>query len=90
MRPSHLLGRHVVERAHDLVRTGQCEVSWRQADDLRQAEVGDLHAAFPIQQDVLRLDVAVHHAFVVSVLEGIAYLWHNLERRGRRKFARLD
>ena len=47
------------------------------ADQLGQAEVGDLHPALLVQQDVLRLDVAVDDAVVVGVLEGLADLRHD-------------
>src|SRR5262249_33939568 len=34
----------------------------------------DLCPTLPVQQDVLRLDVPVDHAFLVGVLEGVTYL----------------
>ena len=44
----------------------------RVANEFRNAEVGDFHAAFGVEQDVLRLDVAMEDAFVVRVLERLA------------------
>ena len=54
---------------------GPCGLAW--PHQLRQAEVGDLHPALLVQQDVLRLDVAVDHAVVVGVLQRLADLRHD-------------
>ena len=54
-------------------------------DQLREAEVGDLHAAVAIEQHVLRLDVAVHDAAVVRELQRVADLRDDAQRlRGRQ------
>src|SRR5262249_40949702 len=65
---------------------GQRQVGRRQSHQLGQAEVGDRHAPLPVQEDVLRLDVAVDHALVVRVLQGVADLRYDLQRlsRGQR------
>ena len=38
---------------------------------LGEPEVGELDVVVLVQQDVLGLDVAVHHAHAVTVLQGI-------------------
>ena len=40
-------------------------------DLLGQAEVGDPRVAVPVEQDVGRLEVAVDHAVLVGVLDGL-------------------
>ena len=52
------------------------------AKQLGETEVGDLHAAFLVDQDVLGLDVAMDDAFIVGELQGIADLRHDPERFG--------
>ena len=74
LRMLDLFGGHVMRGAHDLSLARQAEVLWLDPQNLSQAEVGDLHAALFVQQHVLGLDVTVHHAFVVCVLEGFADL----------------
>ena len=59
------------------------------ARQLGQAEVGDLHAAALVEQDVFRLDVAVDDAFVVGELQGLADLRHDRQRLLRRQLAGL-
>ena len=86
-RPLHLLRGHVVQRAHHLPRPGQREVAGVAAQQLGQAEVGDLHAALAVQQDVLRLDVAVDDALLVGVLQGVADLRHDPQRLLRLQVA---
>jgi hypothetical protein len=80
LRPLHLLRRHVVRRAHDLLRAGQRVRPRPLPQQLRQAEVRDLHPAFQVHQDVFRLDVAVHDPFVVGVLQRLANLRHDRQR----------
>src|SRR5947209_8443965 len=57
--------------------------------ELRQGEVGDFHPAFLVEQDVLRLDVAVDDAFVVSILESVAKLRDDLQGFARLQMAAL-
>ena len=74
-----------------LVRAGQRDVVRRRVpEQLGEAEVGDLHAAPLVEQDVLGLDVAMDDAFVVGVLQRVADLRHDRQRLGRRQAARLD
>ena len=56
---------------------GEREILGLAAHQLRQAEVGDLHPALLVEQDVFGLDVAVDHAVVVGVLQGLADLRHD-------------
>jgi hypothetical protein len=77
--PLDLFWRHVAERAEDLVRRREGDLDRCPAQELCQPEVGDLHAAAAVQQDVLRLDVAVHDPRVVGVLQGVAYLPHDFQ-----------
>jgi len=79
----NLLGGHVLRRAHDLASTRERQVFRLLADQLRNAEVGDLDPAFPVQQHVLRLDVAVNYARGHGHTEGPADLrkrWPMLPR----------
>jgi hypothetical protein len=57
-------------------------------DDLGDAEVGDLHAALRIEQDVLRFDVAMQHALRVGELQRIADGRDDVQRLLRRETAR--
>ena len=83
-----LLGRHVVRRAHGLLRASERHIGRRRAEQLRESEVRDLHAAAPVDEDVLRLDVAVDDALVVRVLQRVAHLAHDAERLLRLDLAR--
>ena len=47
------------------------------AEQLGQPEVGDLHPAPLVDEDVLRLDVAMDDPLVVGELQGIANLRHD-------------
>ena len=57
--------------------------------DARDAEVGDLHPASFVQQQVLRLDVAMHDAVVMRELQRLADRRHDGQRLLRREAARL-
>ncbi len=59
------------------------------AEDLRDAEVRDLHRARFVEQQVLRLDVAMHDAVLVRVLQRLADRRHDGQRLLRREAARL-
>ena len=73
-----VLGRHVLRGADDAPGFRQADFGLR-AHDFGNAKVGDLHPAFPVQQDVLRLDIPVHDAFVVGELQRLANLRHDLQ-----------
>ena len=76
-----LVGRLPCRAAASVARTAGGAPS---LNNLRQAEVGHLHPPAAVQQDVLRLDVAVDDALVVGVLEGVANLRHDGQRLARR------
>ena len=78
-----LLGTHVVRRAErhaGLGHPGPARLARRQRDP----EVGDERLAL-VEQDVLRLDVAVHHAVPVGVVERRAHLAGDSEGVGDRE-----
>ena len=75
-----LLGRHVRGRAEHLAGGGHA----LHVDQLRDAEVGQLHAAVLVQQHVLGLDVAVDHALGVRGAERA----RDLDRDARRDLGR--
>ena len=64
-------------------------VSASPADGMRDAEVGDLHAAAGSEQHVAGLDVAVHDAVVVGVGERVGDLRTDGGDLGRGKGAAL-
>ncbi len=78
-RALQLLGRHVVDRAHHVVGARQ-GVPACPGTELREAEIGDAHAARRVHEHVLGLDVAVDHALVVRVPESRADLDRDLCR----------
>jgi hypothetical protein len=82
-----LLRGHVVRRAEARAARGERRAAGRVADQLGDAEVGDLHAALRVEEEVFRLDVAVEHAALVGVLERLADLRHHRERLGGREAA---
>ncbi len=71
--PGGLLGAHVGRRAHDRAAGRQFDVG---LDPLGQAEIGDVRMAFPVDEDVRRLQVAVEDASQVGVLDGLGGLDH--------------
>ena len=79
-----LLGRDVVGRAEHAAGGGQALRLERAGD----AEVGDLGAALVVDQDVLRLDVAVDEAVLVRALERPADLDRVGDGLGHRQRAR--
>ena len=79
---AQLLGRHVAQRAHRLV-AGREPRRGLVVHQLGETEVGDLHVAALVDQDVLRLDVPVYHSTIVGVLEGGADFRHDGQRLGR-------
>ena len=66
-RAEGLLGAHVCRRAHCHARFGQLVVTPRQRS--RDAEVGHQCTAVLGEEDILRLDVAVHHTMLVGVFQ---------------------
>ena len=92
-RSLHLFGGHVVQRTYDLTRAGQRERFFElrvfsiRAQQFCQAKIGDLHASALVDENVLRLDVAVNDACVVRELQGVADLRDNRQRFGRRQSA---
>ena len=72
-----LLRRHVARRPHDLARAGQPAVGLQL---LGQPEVGDPRVAVLVEQNIGRLQVAVDHAALVGVLDGLAHLRPSVRR----------
>ena len=70
-----LLRRHVAGRAHDLPRARQPAVA---LDSLRQPEVGHPRVTLLIKQDVARLQVAVNHAALMGIFDGLGDFDHQL------------
>ncbi len=56
-------------------------------NELRQSEIGDLHLAVFIEQNILGFDIAMHDALVVGVLQGFADLRDDGQRFLRGKLA---
>ena len=77
-RPLGLLGGHVAGRAHDLAGLGLALLDF---EPLGQAEVGDLGRAVAVEQDVGRLQVAMHDAGLVRRVHGPGERRHQLGRR---------
>ena len=67
----HLLGAHVVRRADDEARLGH---PFLRLGHPRDAEVHQLHLALVVDEDVLRLDVAVDDPLLVRGLQPAANL----------------
>jgi len=68
-----LLGRHVVRRADDLTSDRDVLTS---IDTLREAEVRDVRFALGIEQDVIRLHVAMQNAVLMGEVDGARDLRH--------------
>ncbi len=68
----HLLGRHVPRRAKELA--GVCNTGDVRFERFGQAEVGNISGAFPVDQHVLGLQIAVHDSCGVSGFQGLAEL----------------
>ena len=101
---ARLLGRHVGGRAEDQPRGGAGVRERRRLREvgrrgrpgvrarprLRQAEVEHLHRAVRRQLDVRRLQVAVHDAFLVRLLESLRHLLRDPARLVERDRAALE
>jgi hypothetical protein len=74
-----LLGRHVVRRAERHAGLGHAGAAAGTRDGQRDPKVRDQRRAV-VQQDVLRLDVAVNHPVPVSVVQRGRYLGGNAHR----------
>jgi CitMHS family citrate-Mg2+:H+ or citrate-Ca2+:H+ symporter len=83
-----LLRGHVLRRTGGL-RLGQPYARRFRAEDLRDAKVRDLHHARFVDEQVLRLDVAMHDAVVVGALQRLANRRHDGQRLLWREAARL-
>ena len=60
------------------------------AQHFGDAKIGDLHAALFVEQQVLRLDVAVDDAPVVGELQRVAQRRHDGQRLFRRELSRAQ
>ncbi len=86
--PLHLLGGHVVRRSEKLARRGEVDGFGR---DLRDAEVGDLHALVAGEDDVGWLDVAMDDPLAVREVERLGDLLEDpRDRRVRERLALLE
>lgn len=81
-RALNLFGGHVVDGAKDHAGAGQ-PGAIAGSDQLGQTEIGDLHPAATVEQDVLGLDVAVDDAGVMGVLQRIAQLRYHRQGLAR-------
>ena len=61
----------------------------RSISQLGQSEVSNLYSAFCVEHDVLWLDVTMHNAFLMSILQGIADLLNNPKSQLRRDLSGL-
>ena len=55
------------------------------ADNFRDAEVRNFNGAGFVDEQILRLDIAMHDAVIVRALQGIADRWHDAEGFLRRE-----
>src|ERR1700730_8078499 len=62
-----LFGRHVIHRPHRLSRHGEPS----SLAVLGKTEIGDVSRTFPVEENVCRLDVPVHHAGSPQRLESV-------------------
>ena len=70
--PGRLFGTHVADRADQVARLGQAG----RVMEVGQAEVGDPDVAAEVDQEVRRLDVAMHDALLMRIFEGFRRLRH--------------
>ena len=81
-----LFGREICCGAHDRARLGKSVFNGR-THGAGNAEVGNLHLAIEPNQNVARLNVAVHHTVVVSNSKRGGHLNSNVARLIDRQFA---
>ena len=81
-----LFRRHVMRRADRPFRVRQHYVRLAPRD-FGNAKIGNFHPPFFVQQNVLRLDVAMDDAFVMRELQRLANLRHDLQCFARLEFA---
>ena len=77
---AQLLGRHIAGCAHN-----GADLGHRGILDPGDAEIGDLHLTLGAQHDIGGLDIPVHHAALVAVVQGGEHLLHDLEDGGHGK-----
>jgi len=70
---------HVRWRTHQLMCPRERWHGRRLSEQSRQTEVGDLDSTAFVDQDVLRLDVTMHDAFVMRELQGLADLRNDVD-----------
>ena len=80
----NLLGRHVMRCSDDIPSSRERSLFRIDPDNFRDAEIGDLDPALLVQQKILRFDIPVDDALVMSELERFADLRDDLERLFRR------
>ena len=83
----HLFGRHVARSAEDLARARH-HGGFR-FERFCQSEIGDVNIIGLVDQDVLRFEIAVNHAFAVGGFEGGAQLAGELKRAVKGQAAAL-
>ena len=81
----HLLRRHVSGRAEQLA--GACHGGIGRQQRLREAEVRDVRGACLVDEDVVRLQVAMDHAFGVCRGERLRHLPGDADRARQRQAA---
>jgi len=79
-----LFRRHVGRGAQGDAQGGQRRLAGRGADGLGDAKVGD-HGVLPREEHVVRLDIAMDHAFGVSVGQRVRHLAQNPHRFAHRQ-----
>ena len=80
-RMRHLLGRGVLGCQQGLAQLGQRRLRLALVLQLGDAEIEQAHAALGIDQDVGRLQVAVHHQALVGMLHGGQHLQEQVQSR---------
>ena len=82
-----LFGGHVRRRTNDRTRHGAFGLGAINIGDARDTEVGQFHAALPVDHHVGRLDVAVNNAVLVSDFQCVEQLAHHAHGIGQRELA---